>query len=304
MSSVPITQAREAPSGDSPGREVLPSGLRLLCVGASEPSWVGLTLQLDARGSHEPKFRWVATPAEALAILAEESFDCLLLRYQPVWDPSGEDPLALARAVRAGGSADPIVVVTQLADDGAWSNAIALDVDLLVTPSGWESTALIPAIARAVSRGRIRDEIDRLRLEERRRLLRDRGEAESILAQQIQIVSDLESLTELEPACGTDPRFEGTQRTAFADYYQELLRGYVMMSSGTLSDDVRKLADVFRQADVTPRNALRLHLRCLERLINGLGSRSSRHVLTRANLLALELMLHLAESRTAPRLLD
>ena len=33
----------------------------------------------------------------------------------------------------------------------------------------------------------------------------------------------------------------------------------------------------------------------LEELVHGLGSRSTRHVMTRADLLSLELMMHLAE---------
>jgi hypothetical protein len=38
-----------------------------------------------------------------------------------------------------------------------------------------------------------------------------------------------------------------------------------------------------------------LHLKVLEELIHGLGSRSARHVMSRADLLVLEVMVHLAE---------
>ena len=40
---------------------------------------------------------------------------------------------------------------------------------------------------------------------------------------------------------------------------------------------------------------MQLHLHVLEELVRGLGSRSTRHVMTRADLLALEVMVHLAE---------
>jgi len=40
---------------------------------------------------------------------------------------------------------------------------------------------------------------------------------------------------------------------------------------------------------------MNLHLHVLEELVRGLGSRSTRHVMTRADLLALEVMVHLAE---------
>jgi hypothetical protein len=49
------------------------------------------------------------------------------------------------------------------------------------------------------------------------------------------------------------------------------------------------------ESGVTPQQALQLHLCALEDLMRGLGARSARHVLTRADLLVLEVMLHLAE---------
>lgn len=57
----------------------LPTRLRLLCVGPREPSWVGLTLQLDAEGGIEPQFRWVSSATEALTLLRDDSFDAVLI---------------------------------------------------------------------------------------------------------------------------------------------------------------------------------------------------------------------------------
>jgi hypothetical protein len=82
-------------------------------------------------------------------------------------------------------------------------------------------------------------------------------------------------------------------------YYQELLRTFVIIGSGTLANDIRKLADLLAAADLTPREAMGLHLNHVESLVRGLGNRSSRHVMARADLLALEVMIHLAESYRA-----
>src|SRR5579872_3897802 len=71
------------------GLGVLPTRLRLLCVGSVEPSWVSLTLQLDALGCVEPNFKWVSTANEALALLRDESFDCLLVRVNSTRQRSG-----------------------------------------------------------------------------------------------------------------------------------------------------------------------------------------------------------------------
>src|SRR6516225_8609051 len=110
------------------GYGALPTRLRLLCVGSVEPSWVSLTLQLDALGCVEPNFRWVPTANDALALLRDESFDCLLLRTGPSREGLGDESLTLARGIRAGGCSDPIVIVTVSTDDETWAEALKLNV--------------------------------------------------------------------------------------------------------------------------------------------------------------------------------
>jgi len=278
----------------------LPTRLRLLCVGSSEPSWVSLTLQLDALGCVEPNFKWVPTANEALALLRDESFDCLLVRVNPGRQGPADDPLGLARGIRAGGCADPIVVVTVTTDDDIWAEALRLNVDLLVSAKGWESSALVPAIQRAVDRGRMLHEIDRLAAADRRRLVRERDEAEYLLSQQKQILAAVEHLAAPVPPAGvasvtSDIRERLKLPAEFDDYYQELLRAYVIMGSGNLAAEIVKLADLLSVAGLTPREVLDLHLARVERLVRGLGNRSTRHVMARADLLALELMIHLGE---------
>src|SRR5579864_1929641 len=223
----------------------LPMRLRLLCVGSAEPSWVSLTLQLDALGCVEPNFKWVSTANEALALLRDESFDCLLVRVNPDRQGPGDEPLALARGIRAGGCADPIVIVTVATDDETWSEALRLNVDLLVSSKGWESSALVQAIQRSVERGRMFHEIDRLASADRRRLVRERDEAEYLLNQQRRFLAALEQFAGSGEgrSPGVGPMAEGTAEathrhiglpTEFEEYYQELLRTYVIMGSGNL----------------------------------------------------------------------
>ncbi len=284
----------------------LPTRLRLLCVGSVEPSWVSLTLQLDALGCVEPNFKWVSTANEALALLRDESFDCLLVRINPAREGLWDDPLSLARGIRAGGCIDPVVVVTVSIEDATWTEALRLNVDLLVSAKGWESSALVQSIQRAVERGRMLHEIDRLAAADRRRLVRERDEADYLLSQQRRILTALEQFA--APTDTTHPTEIGTVPSAgcpawdrlrlppeFDDYYQELLRTYVIMGSGNLATEIGKLAELLAQAGLTPRDVLDLHLERVERLVRGLGNRSTRHVMSRADLLALELMVHLGE---------
>jgi hypothetical protein len=71
------------------------------------------------------------------------------------------------------------------------------------------------------------------------------------------------------------------------------------MGSGNLSGDMHELAKLLVGIGITPQQTMLLHLQVLEELVRGLGSRSARHVMTRADLLVLELMIHLAEGYRA-----
>ncbi len=312
------------PTEDASGHRKLPSRLRLLCVGPREPSWVNLTLQLDAEGCLEPQFRWVSTANEALSLLRDESFDCVLVSDDSLMKSTGNasadphhDSLALLRAIRASGCDDPIVLVTPRLADEHWAEFCQKDCELLLTPNMWESPAVLPVIKRAVSRVDVSRENHRLAVSNHRRLVRERDEADHLLKQQRQIISELEALarpmsgrvvsgqTKLQDLAQFGAfEFEGTGEITRSNfplpnevngYYDELLRTYVIMGAGNLGEEIAKLAELLAIAGLSPREALALHLERVETLVRGLGNRSTRHVMARADLLALELMIHLGE---------
>ena len=78
-------------------------------------------------------------------------------------------------------------------------------------------------------------------------------------------------------------------------HYRELLRTYVIMGSGNLSVELRKLACVLVRAGVSAAHVMEVHLAVLQELVEGLGTRSTRHVMARADLLILEVMTSLGE---------
>lgn len=80
------------------------------------------------------------------------------------------------------------------------------------------------------------------------------------------------------------------------DRYREMLRAYVIMGSGNMTHEMNRLAELLVQQGVKPQQAMQLHVEVLEELIAGLGNRSARHVMNRADLLALEVMMHLGEA--------
>jgi hypothetical protein len=78
-------------------------------------------------------------------------------------------------------------------------------------------------------------------------------------------------------------------------HYREMLRAYVVMGSGNLAEEMATLANLLTEADVSAQRAMQLHVQVLEELIGSLGNRSARHVMSRADLLVLEIMAHLAD---------
>jgi hypothetical protein len=167
-------------------------------------------------------------------------------------------------------------------------------------------------VARATERRNLIRENRRLAQAERHRQQHEQHEAERLLGEQRGLVRDLEALrgvrsddaqTEASGENGValgervapaaePPRLDDGVRT----HYRELMRAHVIMGSGNLSAEMSALAELLAASGVTAPQAMKLHVDVLEELVRGLGSRSARHVMTRADLLVLEILVHLSES--------
>jgi hypothetical protein len=132
----------------------------------------------------------------------------------------------------------------------------------------------------------------RLSLAEQTRLQREHDEAEKLISQQRALIGDLEAMRDGVP-CDTSAPLNLPEE--LFTHYRELLRTYVIMGSGNLVGELKRLAELLVSAGLSAQKTMQLHLRVVEELVNGLGARSSRHVMTRADLLGLEIMVHLAE---------
>lgn len=287
----------------------LPTRLRLLCVGPREPSWVGLTLQLDAEGGIEPQFRWVSSANEALTLLRDDPFDAVLIAAVSADGRADAfaEAASLVKAIRASGCEDPLVLLAPRISDADWLDLSREDCELLQSARLWDSPALASVLKRAIFRSEQTRQSRRLEIAQTKRMARERDEAEHLLNQQRRIIDDLDATNVTRQAMLDCFGRVTPCRTALPpeinSYYQELLRTYVIMGSGNLGGEIAKLADLLAVSGCGPREALSLHLERVELLVDGLGNRSTRHILARADLLALELMIHLGESyrrRTLP----
>ncbi len=289
-------------------QSLIPHRLKLLFVSNRKPIWVGLALKLDAIGCSEPRFDWASSSEEALSLLRDDGYDCLLLAVN---SESRKDQLELLNAIRVSGCQDPVILVLSAPDDQVVLAAYEKQAEVLVSAVVWESPALLVSIQHAIVVHQLGAENHRLQVENHRRLIREQNEAERLLIQQRSMVEEMQILaypeeikdTESASLLAHDQKIDESEPAMDSfqipeevkDYYHELLRTYVIMGSGSLKEEILQITELLAVANLTSRQVLEFHIECVESIVKGLGNRSSRHVMARADLLALEMMIHLGE---------
>lgn len=241
--------------------------------------------------------------AAGLARLRDESFDAVLVSHEP-----GEmDAIELLDGLRAAGSEDPIVVLGSQSEQELAALCFEVGADAYVCVTTTTTRNLIWMVARSVERHQLLRENRRLAQAERQRLRSEHDEAQRLLDEQRAVLRELEGMqaegnpSALPPAgasgesvAGADVSVENLPPALF-DHYRELLKAYVIMGSGNLSLEMSSLGELLSSAGISGRETMQLHLQVLEELVRGLGTRSARHVMTRADLLIVEVLVHLAE---------
>lgn len=232
--------------------------------------------------------------AAGLARLRDEVFDAVLVSHEG----PRLDALELLDAIRAGASEDQSVVVVGDESEQALS-ALCFEAgaDAYVCVRTATTRALLWTLARAMERRRLIADHRRLESAHRRQVQVESEEARRLLAEQASIASRREAAEE-EASGAAAFRPSGGEMSLpdpLLAHYRDLLRAYVIMGSGNLSGELARLAESLVAAGVAPRQTLQMHVRVLDEAIQGLGCRSARHVVARADLLILELMLNLAE---------
>lgn len=253
----------------------------------------------------------------AMALLREESFDAVLIGHEPLV----MDAFDFTAGLRAGGGEEPVVVLGTEPEGEMAALTFEAGADGYARLGEATVRTLLWLVARAVERQQLVRENRRLAAAERRRLQREHREAEQLLGAQRLLVRDLEAIASAkgqnrDPAndslatrCETHVA-HGAAQTApqpasgpvaplpaeLVDEYRDLLRSYVIMGSGRMPVELARLAGLLAKHRFSAARTLELHLHALEGLVRGLGNRGSRHVLTRADLLILEVMIDLCEA--------
>jgi hypothetical protein len=227
------------------------------------------------------------------------------------------DALELVEGLRGGGNDEPAIVLgtAPSAQMAALSYEVGADAYCCVAETTTRS--LLWTFARAIERCQLVREHRRLVQNEQQRLAHEHQEAERLLGEQRALIAELEkirtgkSLDEFSHAyphnhaivdCENPNSELRTPKSHACDlperlvtHYREMLRAYVVMGAGNLAEEMVRLAAMLTEADVSAQRTMQLHVQVLEELVGSLGNRSARHVMTRADLLVLEIMAHLAD---------
>ena len=265
----------------------LPPRMRILYITTRQKTGAWLIEALSADDTVQVELEQALGTAAGLARLRDEVFDAVLVSHLP-----GElDALDLIEGYRAGGAEEPILVVGDQSEQEMAAPCYEVGADAYLCVHAATTRNLIWVVARAIQRHKLLRENHRLNLSEQSRLQREHDEADRLLKEQRALIGDLEALR-------CDPLETAVEPVLPAELYsycRELLRTYVIMGSGNLGDELKRLAELLVNAGLSARQTMQLHLKVLEELLHGLGARSTRHVMTRADLLVLEVMVHLAE---------
>ncbi len=282
----------------------LPPRIRVLYITNRQRTGGWLAEAFAHDSATEVQLEEAVGSAAGLARLREEAFDAVLVSHEP-----GElDALELIEGYRAGGADEPIIVLGHQSEQELAALCFEVGADAYVCANTTTTRTLIWIVARAIHRCQLERENRRLAQAEQQRLQREHDEAERLLVQQRALIQDLlglrrggEAPADMPPAIPASDRPAGQPRVApglpseLVQHYRDLLRTYLIMGFGNLGPELSRLADLLASAGVSARQAMSLHLLVLEELIHGLGTRSTRHVMTRADLLVLEIMIHLAD---------
>ena len=266
----------------------LPPRMRVLYIATRQRTGGWLAEALAADSASQVVLEEAVGTAAGLARLRDEVFDAVLVSHEP----PELDALDLIEGYRASGADEPIVVLGMQSEQEMAALCYEVGADGYICVHTTTTRNLVWVVARAVQRHHLVRENHRLASADQARLQRERDEAAGVLEQQWALLTAPDAAD--RDATDDSPPSEFLPAELVA-HYRELLRTYVIMGSGNLVEELQRLSKLLITAGLTARQTMRIHLHALEELVHGLGTRSARHVMTRADLLALEVLLHLAE---------
>ena len=222
-----------------------------------------------------------------LALLRDDVFDAVVVYHEP----GILDALDFVEGLRTGGHEEPMIILGAAPPQTFEALVYEVGGDAYCAMHQTTTRCLLWELARAIRRYEMVRENRRLVEAERQRLASEHAEAERFLAEQRTLLSELEAIDagDITSHSGLATELNCQHRAfvrrplpaALVTTYRELLQTYVVMGSGSLTDEMTSLVEVLIEAGVTAHQVMQLHVEVLEGMIHGLGRRSARHVMNR-----------------------
>ncbi|MCP4193984.1 MAG: response regulator [Planctomycetaceae bacterium] len=226
------------------------------------------------------------TPSLTLALekLREETFDAVLLDT----DADSRDCQSLIDAIRAGShDHQAVILLGEETDSPLATHCYESGADGFVAVQTTIPRELIWQIARAAERGQLRAENWNLRRRQQRLQSMESDEVLRLTAELESIIRLGAPITELDHhSCSADDQWLERE-------LRELIQAHVIMGSGNLRQEMDRFLDQLHQSHLTRYSVMTKYTTVLRSVLEDLGSRSSRHVYNRGNLLLLDLILKL-----------
>ncbi len=272
------------------------SRLRLLLVVAEAEQAERLGEAIVSEGTCRVELDSAIGATAALQALRLEAYDALIATHLT----ERLDTIPLAEALRAAGDETPLVVLGDQPAIELEADCWAAGADAYCHAPQATPRHLFWLLNRAIDQRELARENRRFRQAEQSRLSHEHDETERLLSEQRALIHELEGLPTLSAdrpmLLDRPPSAANSLPASIAKRYQELLRAYVVMGAGGLAEEMHRLAETLAGEGYAAPQLMELHLETLGKQVEGLGNRSARHVMTRADLLVLEVMVHLAEA--------
>jgi hypothetical protein len=208
------------------------------------------------------------------------------------------DAAALVSGLRAGGFQGAIVVVGEASAIDREDSVRRAGADAYRSVAVTSATLLAGDLVRAVAARRLASEHRRLSSRERQRLEVDRDDAQRVLDEQRQLVGELEGFATLRVATPSSPVAidRGTDPLdSLRAHYADLVRDAVSVGGSEVASGLAEIAAALVRFGYGAPTVIEFHLHAVEQLLAGLGGRGARHALARADVVAMDLVVHLAE---------
>lgn len=221
---------------------------------------------------------------EGLAALRRENFDAVLVFHEP----TRRDALEMTEALRTAGIQLPILILGRFPASEMLILALDSGAEDYVHISTITVRDLVWLIARAARQNTWKRENVSLKQERYLRISREHEDARNHISQQQEILQRLSPGSEIRTETKTLP-------TAFQDHYRQLLKTYVLMGTGNLNSEIRDFCAAISEAEIPAERLMAFHLEVLENSLEHFSTKSCQHFMRRAELLRLEVLIHLAD---------